>query len=105
MADGDTQASTDPADLVRRAIARARSAQQAWAATPAHARAAAIRRIRDAIVDRADELAEIIARDTGKTRLDALATEVMPAANAVAWYSQQAPRWLKDRKIAHSHFI
>lgn len=87
------------AEEVRTAIARARAAQPAWAAMPARDRAAAIMRIRDAIVARADALAEIIARDTGKTRIDALATEVLPAATACRWYARQAPTWLKDRKV------
>lgn len=104
MAEGALQQPTGAAD-VRQAIARARAAQPAWAATPVRLRAAAVARLKDAIVDRADELAEIIARDTGKTRLDALATEVIPAATAAAWCSRQALRWLKDQKIPHSHFV
>lgn len=95
----------DSIEDVRSAIARARAAQPAWAALSVRDRVAAIERIKSAIVDRADELAEIISRDTGKTRIDALTTEVLPSAGAAAWYSKQAPRWLKDRKIPHSHFI
>ena len=93
------------ADEVRRAIQRARGAQANWADTPVGERAAAVRRIRDAIVEQADELAEIIARDTGKTRIDALATEVLPSATAAAWYSKQAAKWLKDRRIPASNVV
>jgi len=95
----------DSIDDVRRAIDRARAAQPAWAAVSISDRVAAIKRIRTAIVERADELAEIIARDTGKTRIDALTTEVLPSAGNVAWYCANAAKFLKDRRVAHSHFI
>lgn len=87
------------------AIARARVVQEGWAATSVRERAAAIATIKGVIVERADELAEIIARDTGKTRIDALTTEVLPSASAVAWCCANAAKLLKDRKIPHSHFI
>jgi succinate-semialdehyde dehydrogenase/glutarate-semialdehyde dehydrogenase len=95
----------DSVEDVRSAITRARAVQPAWAALPVRDRAAAVARIKTAIVDRADELAEIISRDTGKTRIDALTTEVLPSAGAVAWCCANAAKFLKDRRIAHSHFI
>lgn len=105
--DTDSRAtpSVQTAEDVREAISRARAAQPAWGATPIKERAAAVRKIRDAIVNQADELAGIIARDTGKTRIDALSTEVLPSATAAAWYAKQAAKWLKDRKISPSHFL
>lgn len=93
------------ADDVRAAVARARQAQPAWDALPIRNRVAAIRSLRESIVSRADELAETIARDTGKTRIDALATEVLPAATAVAYYARHAPAFLKDRRIRPSHVL
>lgn len=96
---------SSPVEQIRQAIAQARAAQPGWAVMPVRERAAAMARIRDAIVERADQLAETIARDTGKTRIDALATEVLPAATAAAWYAKQASKWLKDRKVGPSHFL
>ena len=81
------------------AIDRARQAQAAWTLTPVKERAAAIRRVRDLIAQRADELAETISRDNGKTLTDALATEVLPAAMAADYYAKNAAKFLKDRRI------
>lgn len=89
----------DNVERVQSAVEQARVAQIEWAGVPVHERCRTIRVIRDLIVDRADELAEVIANDTGKTRIDALAAEVLPAAIAVDYYTQQAYRFLKDRKL------
>jgi len=58
-ADGD-------ADDVERAVAAAEAAAPGWASTPASERAAALRRIADAIEQRLDAFAEAESRDSGK---------------------------------------
>ncbi len=78
---------------------RARAAQPAWAETPVRRRARAILRVRNHIVEHADELAEIISRENGKTRLDALATEVLPAAVAASYYARRAAKFLKPQRL------
>ena len=47
----------------------------------------------------ATKIAEVIARDNGKTRVDALNTEVLPAAMAVDYYARHARGFLKKRHI------
>jgi len=83
---------------VRTALEAARAAQPAWAAAPVRQRAAALRRVRDYMVAHADELAETIARDNGKTRVDAMVCEVLPATVAAGYYAKKAAKWLRDRK-------
>jgi succinate-semialdehyde dehydrogenase/glutarate-semialdehyde dehydrogenase len=84
---------------VQRAVAEARRAQRHWAATPVRQRAAALRRVRDAIVRDADALAAIISKDNGKTRTDALVDEVLPGAAAVGYYASHAARFLGDQRL------
>jgi succinate-semialdehyde dehydrogenase/glutarate-semialdehyde dehydrogenase len=89
----------DDAEAARAAIARARQAQPAWAELGVAERRRMLRPVRDYLVDNADELAAAISADNGKTRVDALATEVVPAAMALAYYLKKArsflrPRWL-----------
>lgn len=84
---------------VERAVTTARKAQPAWAALPVRERAAALLRVRAAIVRQADELAEIICRDNGKTRTDALTDEILPAAAAVDYYANNAERFLADKRL------
>jgi acyl-CoA reductase-like NAD-dependent aldehyde dehydrogenase len=88
----------DGPERVPEVVAAARAAQPAWAATPIAQRARAIRRVRDYITDNADELARSIAQDNGKTRTDALITEVMPAAMGADYYARKARGFLKDKK-------
>jgi succinate-semialdehyde dehydrogenase/glutarate-semialdehyde dehydrogenase len=90
---------------VRAAVARASEAQRIWAGVPVKRRAAVLKAMRDHLADRADELAEIISRDNGKTRTDALATEVLPAIMALDYYCRKAPSFLKDRRLMPAAWI
>lgn len=78
-------------------IDAARAAQEGWASQTVSHRVRAVKKIQTYLVDQADELAEIISRDNGKPRIDALATEIIPAAAAVAYYCRKAHRFLKVR--------
>jgi len=93
-----------PEDLIE-AVKRARAAQVGWAATPVYERARLIRRVRDLMAERADEIAETIARDNGKTRVDALATEVLAGAMAANWYANHAERLLRDRPTTGGNLL
>jgi len=82
---------------VRQAVAAAREVQPAWASLAVGQRVARLKRVRDYLADNADELAEIISRDNGKTRTDAMAAEVLPAAMAVDYYCRKAKSFLRDK--------
>jgi acyl-CoA reductase-like NAD-dependent aldehyde dehydrogenase len=56
----------DDAASVKDKVARARAAQPAWAATPLAARLEAIKRFRDALVAKREELALLLTREMGK---------------------------------------
>jgi succinate-semialdehyde dehydrogenase/glutarate-semialdehyde dehydrogenase len=73
--------------------------QPEWAALPVAERAACVRAIRERLVARADEVAAAIAEETGKTRIDALATEVLPAALAISYYARRARSILGPRRL------
>lgn len=92
-------------DEVREAVALARRAQPAWAALPVRSRVAFLKRLRDDITENADELAETIARNTGKTRTDAMASEILPAAMAADFYRRKAKTFLKDRWLFPSSLL
>ena len=84
---------------IHNAVIQARAAQTDWAGLPVADRVRHLKRIRDYLADNADEVAEVIARDNGKTRFDALAAEVLPATMAVDYYCRKARRFLKDRRL------
>jgi acyl-CoA reductase-like NAD-dependent aldehyde dehydrogenase len=80
-------------------FARARAAQRAWAARSFAERKRSILKMRDYVVDHAEELAEIVSRENGKSRMDALTTEVIPCALAADWYGKHAEKSLAPRKL------
>jgi succinate-semialdehyde dehydrogenase/glutarate-semialdehyde dehydrogenase len=84
-------------------VAEAREAQAAWAKVPVKRRAAYVRAMRDRIAARADGICELILHATGKTRVDAMSTEVLPLALAASWYAKTAPRVMRSRRLRGGH--
>jgi len=82
------------ADL-KEAIRKARTAQEAWAALPVKERTRALSGIRSHLMENAEKIAALISAENGKTRIDALATEVLPAVMAFDYYASHAKRFLK----------
>lgn len=95
----------DSVEDVKRAVSRGRMAQPAWAALPIKKRIEHIIKIRDYIVENIDELADVISRDNGKTRTDALLTELVSATMAVSYYCSHAKKFLKDRKLGTGNIL
>jgi succinate-semialdehyde dehydrogenase/glutarate-semialdehyde dehydrogenase len=93
-----------PPGEVRAAVARARAAQHAWGARSVSERAAQVARFRDLLVRRAPELCAQIARESGKTRDEALWLEVLPLADLATYFVKRAPRLLEPEAIG-LHFL
>ena len=90
---------------VKEAVRMAREAQAAWALTPLRERQAHARKMGRAIVERVDAIAEIVSRSTGKTRIDALSTDVFPGALMASYYARIAPRVLNPRRLGRSSIL
>ena len=88
------------AEEVRDAIRRARAAQPAWAARPLRDRRALIAGLRHLLLQETDGLAQLISACVGKTRLEALATEIMPSITGGRWYERHAAQHLKPQRLA-----
>ncbi|GGT24349.1 succinic semialdehyde dehydrogenase [Nonomuraea spiralis] len=84
------------ADDVRLAYERARAAQAEWAARPAAARARPFLLLHDAILDRRDEILDIVQDETGKARKHAF-EEVLDVAGCSLYYARRAPGLLAPR--------
>lgn len=67
------------AEEAREAIARARRAQRTWEAVGLDERIGVMRRFRDVLLDNAEEVCELIARENGKVLQEALQMEVFPS--------------------------
>ncbi len=86
---------------VERAVARARRAQAAWAALPWSERRDRLLAFRDRLLDRADDVAETISRETGKPRIEARVHEILPIADLTHYFATRAERFLRDRPVFH----
>ncbi len=85
-------------DDVREAVERARAAQADWAARGFEERGRLLLRARDLLVERADAIADVICRDTGKPRLESMTSEILGACDALTYYAKNAKRLLRDEK-------
>ncbi len=90
---------------VLKAIKKAREAQKVWKEYSVKERVLRLKPIKNFIVDRADQIAETISRDSGKVRLDAMVTEVINSLMALSYYSHKAPAFLKDRWIKPGNLL
>jgi acyl-CoA reductase-like NAD-dependent aldehyde dehydrogenase len=62
----------------RGAVAKARAAQPAWARLSYRERARFILRAREIVLERLEEIAKLISRETGKPVTEAIAMEIVP---------------------------
>ncbi|MBM4335787.1 MAG: aldehyde dehydrogenase family protein [Deltaproteobacteria bacterium] len=83
---------------VSAAVGRARVAQVEWAARSFDERERLLLRARALLVERADEIADVICSDTGKPRLEAMTAEILGGCDALTFYAKNARRLLRDEK-------
>lgn len=95
----------DSIENLKKAMEKARKAQPAWGALPVKKRVRYIKKMRAYLVDNLDETAEIISRDNGKTRIEALGTELLAGAMALTYYCKKAPGFLKDKNLGTGNIM
>jgi acyl-CoA reductase-like NAD-dependent aldehyde dehydrogenase len=88
-----------PAAELTAMFARARKAQEAWAALSPRKRAQVLIQLRETIINRAESIIDVLASENGKPRFEALANEVVPAAELITHFAASAPRILADHRI------
>lgn len=84
---------------VTRAVELARAAQPAWAATPISDRAAVLLRFGRLVLDRQDEVLDLIQLENGKSRQHAF-EEVLDVAAVCRYYGHTAAQHLRTRRRA-----
>ncbi|MBE9538663.1 MAG: aldehyde dehydrogenase family protein [Proteobacteria bacterium] len=80
------------------AIALARTAQPAWAATPMKARSAIVQKVLKLVLEKQDEIIDSVVAETGKARTDAMSMEVFAVADSLCYYAKNAEKFLGPRK-------
>ncbi|MBI2896345.1 MAG: aldehyde dehydrogenase family protein [Deltaproteobacteria bacterium] len=84
---------------VRIAVARARAAQESWGLLSVAERSRRLFWFRDAIVTRSEEIVDLLTRETGKPRIEALTHEILVVADLITFYAKHAADILAPRQI------
>jgi acyl-CoA reductase-like NAD-dependent aldehyde dehydrogenase len=84
---------------VAAAVERARKAQPAWAELGIPERARFLERAIRVLLARQEDFVDVICSETGKPRLEAVATEILTACDSLQFYAKRAHRILADRTI------
>lgn len=87
------------AEEVAAAVERARAAQKDWGALSFKERAAVVMRARALVLEGMDEIAELIARESGKPAAEALAMELVPTLDLMQFFARKSERMLRPEKI------
>jgi acyl-CoA reductase-like NAD-dependent aldehyde dehydrogenase len=88
---------TSPGEVAK-VVLRARRAQAAWGVLPVAERCERLLRFRDALVDAAEDIVDVISRECGKPREDAL-SELTIAADLLSYYCRRAPEILAEQQL------
>jgi acyl-CoA reductase-like NAD-dependent aldehyde dehydrogenase len=86
-------------------VARAQKAQQSWAKTPFSERKKVLGFILDYVLTHADQLVDVVARDAGKTRHNAMLGEVWPVVEKARWTIKHGERYLASETVSSGMFV
>ncbi len=91
---------TSPAEIPD-ILGRARRGQVEWAVQPLRVRCRLLRRLRETIYARRQEIADVVTRESGKPRVEALFADVLGSLDTVGYYAAQAPKLLRPERVPH----
>ena len=84
---------------VKGAVERARSAQKGWAARGYRERAAVVMRAREIVLAELDEIALLVARETGKPAAEAVSMELVPSLDLMRYFARATRALLRPQRI------
>lgn len=82
-------------EAVRAAVERGRKAQREWAERSHAQRAQVLWALVDGIVERQDEIVDLVIKETGKTLQEAISMEVMAPCMQISHYAKYGAKYLK----------
>jgi acyl-CoA reductase-like NAD-dependent aldehyde dehydrogenase len=95
---------TAPAEIPK-LVARARKAQESWRKTSFAERRRLLGFILDHVLTHADELCEVVARDAGKTRHNAMLGEIWPVVEKARWTMAHGEKYLVPERVGSGLFL
>lgn len=94
---------TFTAEEVNAAVARARSAQPRWAATPWATRRRILHRFQQLLCAEKDKVAGVITREAGKPLAEAISTEILVVLDTAKFLLDSVPAFLHPEPVPHSN--
>lgn len=85
---------------VQDAVERARIAQRRWAKSSFKQRRRVLARIKNHIVNNAEELCDIVVQDSGKTYENALLGEILPTCIKIDWLIKKGEKYLRPERVS-----
>jgi len=92
-------------EAVASAVAEARAVQRLWWQLRARDRARYMARAAQAVIDEADELAELIGLEQGRPRAEIELMELLPAIETLQWLAEHGPGILAGEKVRVSRAL
>jgi succinate-semialdehyde dehydrogenase / glutarate-semialdehyde dehydrogenase len=89
----------DSPDRVPERRARLQREAPAWAAVPLAHRRRGLRRLREVLTGRIDELAWSLGREIGRPLVEALGAEILPTIRGLAWLERHSGRALAPERL------
>ena len=83
---------------IKSAFLKAREAQKQWAKTSLQERSEALKVLRQSIAADIDNLVDLITKDSGKTRLEALMADIYPSLELIKYYEKRINKFLAPEK-------
>lgn len=86
-------------ELVMQAVRRAKRSQPEWARLSFRERGRVILRAREIVLGELDEIATVVARETGKPVAEAVSMEIVPSLDLMQYFARQTEKLLRPQKI------
>jgi succinate-semialdehyde dehydrogenase/glutarate-semialdehyde dehydrogenase len=81
------------------AVGKARAAQPSWSNLSYRERAQFILRARALVLDRIEEIAKLVSRETGKPATEAISMEIVPTLDLMHFFAENTHRLLDRSRI------
>ncbi|MBC7544291.1 MAG: aldehyde dehydrogenase family protein, partial [Candidatus Sericytochromatia bacterium] len=97
---GNGEVATTAPDAIAGFVQTARTAQALWAARPYAERAGLLKKARQRLLDKAEEIVGILHDENGKPLAEAYFSEILPSADLFSYYIKHVPRLIAPEAVA-----
>ncbi|WP_433749114.1 aldehyde dehydrogenase family protein [Falsibacillus pallidus] len=94
-----TQVKMTRLEEIKDIYVQSRDAQKVWASKSIKERMESFKRLRLEMVERMEEIAEVISKSTGKVLTEAITADIMPTIDAIMHIEKHSERGLKRKKV------